>query len=383
MLTPFGRVSMFYALIFMGSSAYTAFWPLWLQSRGLSEGAVGSLIAAAFLARPIFALGVPMFADRFDAPRRTLCAALALVALGTLAQGALSGGAMMIAYAVSAAMIAGVYPLCESLSHATARREGFPYGAARSMGSAAFILANLVCGFMMEAWGVWAPYWWSFVFLVVASADALSFPKPPPAAQKGPGFFKAAFEMLRQPPFPLFALGAAMTQASHALYYAYGSIHWRALGYGEGLIGALWAVGVIGEIAFFLMVDRLAPRLGPTRLLALAATAAILRWSVTAANPPLAILAPLQLLHGFSFGAAHIAAMRFIAGHAPARLAGTLQGFYAALFIAPCMAAASFTAAWLYPRWGAEAYLASMGLGMGGLLVAALLTLRERRPPPV
>ncbi|MDD2869159.1 MFS transporter [Neomegalonema sp.] len=380
MLTPFHRVSAFYAVLFMGSSAQTAFWPLWLQARGLSEAAVGTLIATSFLARPLFTLGTPMIADRFDAPRRTLSFALLGVAAAIMAQGLLSGGAMMVAYVVAAAMLAGVYPLCESLAHAAARREGFLYGVARSFGSAAFILANLVCGFMMEAWGPWAPYFWSLALLGLASAAAVTaFPKPPPAPERPKGFLKEAFALLRRPPFPLFALGAALVQASHAIYYAYGSIHWREIGYGEGVIGTLWALGVMGEILFFLLIDRYSPRSSPAALLALAGAGAALRWGITATNPHLALLGPLQLLHGFSFGAAHIAAMRFIAGHAPARMAGTLQGFYSALFIASCMGAASFGAAWLYPRFGAASYLASMAMGIGGLILAGMLWMRERR----
>ncbi len=380
MLTPFHRVSGFYAVLFMGVSAQTAFWPLWLQSRGLSEAAVGALIAVSFFARPVFALGTPMLADRFDAPRRTLSFAIFCLALAIFAQGLLSGGALMTAYVIAAGMLAGIYPLCEALAHAAARREGFPYGAARSVGSAAFLLANLLCGFMMEAWGPWALYVWSLTLLGLASAAAITaFPKPPPAPEKPKGFLKEAFALLRRPPFPLFALGAALVQSSHALYYAYGSIHWRSIGYSEGVIGTLWALGVAGEILFFLLIDRFSPRSSPTALLALAGAAAALRWGLTASNPPFAALAPLQMLHGFSFGAVHIAVMRFIAGHAPVRMAGTLQGFYAAFFIAACMGAASFAAAWLYPRFGAESYLTSMGLGFAGLAVAGLLWAREGR----
>lgn len=382
MPSPFVRVSGFYALLFLGVAAQTAFWPLWLQARGLSEAAVGSLIAAAFLARPLFALGTPMIADRFDAPRRTLSLAILCMVLGLLAQGALEGRGLMVAYVVSTAFLAGVYPLTEALAHAAARREGFLYGVARSVGSAAFILANLLCGFMMEAWGPWAPYLWSLAILALAAAAVTAFPKPPPTPQRPKGFFKEAFALLRRPPFPLFALGAAMVQGGHAFYYAYGSIHWRSLGFGEGVIGTLWAIGVIGEILFFLLIDRFAPRASPTLLLAAAGAGAALRWGVTALDPPLALLAPLQLLHGLSFGAAHIAAMRFIAGHAPARLAGTLQGFYAAVFIAGCMGAASFAASWLYPTFGAAGYFASMGLGLAGLGVAGLLRLGERGREP-
>ena len=38
---------------------------------------------------------------------------------------------------------------------------------------------------------------------------------------------------------------AALMQGSHAAYYAFGSIHWQALGLSAGVIGLLWAWGVV------------------------------------------------------------------------------------------------------------------------------------------
>jgi MFS1 family protein len=49
----------------------------------------------------------------------------------------------------------------------------------------------------------------------------------------------------------LFLLAASMIQASHALYYTFGTLHWRAQGFADGTIGALWALGVLAEIGLF------------------------------------------------------------------------------------------------------------------------------------
>src|SRR5262249_34141478 len=60
-----------------------------------------------------------------------------------------------------------------------------------------------------------------------------------------------AAKLAHSPSFLLFLLAASMIQASHALYYAFGTLHWRAQGFADGTIGALWALGVIAEIALF------------------------------------------------------------------------------------------------------------------------------------
>ena len=79
-----------------------------------------------------------------------------------------------------------------------------------------------------------------------------------------------AFDLVRAPLFLLFLLAASMVQASHALYYSFGSLHWRAQGIPDGVIGALWSVGVVAEIALFAASGRVIASIGTARLLMLA-----------------------------------------------------------------------------------------------------------------
>ncbi|MFX9093361.1 MFS transporter, partial [Acinetobacter baumannii] len=69
--------------------------------------------------------------------------------------------------------------------------------------------------------------------------------------------------VLSDPRFRIFVLGNGLTQASHALFYVFGSIYWRQAGLSDGFIGFLWAEGVIAEIIFFVYGDRLVRRFGP------------------------------------------------------------------------------------------------------------------------
>ncbi len=51
--------------------------------------------------------------------------------------------------------------------------------------------------------------------------------------------------LLRNPAFLAVALASAMIQSSHALYYGFSTVQWRAAGFDGTLIGALWSVGVV------------------------------------------------------------------------------------------------------------------------------------------
>ena len=77
------------------------------------------------------------------------------------------------------------------------------------------------------------------------------------------------------PRFWIFVATASALQASHQVYYGFGSLYWRSLGFSETTIGWLWAEGVVAEILLFWQGRRLLARLGPAGLMALGGLAGI------------------------------------------------------------------------------------------------------------
>src|SRR3546814_10848843 len=97
------------------------------------------------------------------------------------------------------------------------------------------------------------------------------------------------------------------------------------------MIGLLWAEGVIAEVLLFACGAKVVQRLGPARMLLLGALAGVVRWTLLAASTDLAVLFAAQALHAFTFGAAHLGAIAFIARAAPAGLSATAQTLYTTL----------------------------------------------------
>jgi len=58
-------------------------------------------------------------------------------------------------------------------------------------------------------------------------------------------------KLLTNKPFLLAVLCGGCLQASHAMYYAFGTLSFAAQGYSGGVIGLLWSVGVCAEIVLF------------------------------------------------------------------------------------------------------------------------------------
>ena len=105
-------------------------------------------------------------------------------------------------------------------------------------------------------------------------------------------------ERLRQPRVQAFFASAFLMLFAHAGLYAFLSLYLAQLGYSTTAIGLLWALGVIAEIAFFLVQRRLFERFGVLRLLGASLWVAALRFALIGlAADWLPALVLAQLLH--------------------------------------------------------------------------------------
>jgi PPP family 3-phenylpropionic acid transporter len=168
-----------------------------------------------------------------------------------------------------------------------------------------------------------------------------------------------------------------LIQASHATFYVFSTIDWRAASLDGLSIGALWALGVLAEIVLFAFAGRLPAAVGPAALLGIGAAGGVMRWTVMALDPPTLLLPLLQCLHALSFGATHLGAMGFLARAAPTGLAATAQG-YLAVAVAVAMAVLMMLSGLLYAAHGGLAYAAMALAAAAGGCFALLLPRLEK-----
>ena len=267
----------------------------------------------------------------------------------------------------------------------TGTRSGaLDYGRVRLWGSLSFIVASLGSGLAIGWLGPQSvlPLLLAATALMVLGAHFL--PREPasrglsPAAVLRRPKLADAFELARSPLFLLFLLAASMVQASHALYYSFGTLNWQAQGIPDGAIGALWSVGVVAEIALFAASGRVIAYFGTARLLMLAGLAATLRWGLMAFDPVLWATALLQILHAMSFGAAHLAAIHFMTHAVPEDRAATAQGLYAAVVAGLVLGLVTIACGPLYRTFAGEAYAVMAVLALIGAGSAYVLMRRWR-----
>ncbi|MGY2049969.1 MFS transporter [Methylobacterium sp. JK268] len=334
------RLGLLYAAIFAGIGIAMPFLPLWLASLGLDPGLIG-LLAALPIGVKIGATA-PLMAliDRGLPARRLLVAGslgLGLTYATMPAAAALGWPALAGVIALNAVAGAALVPAVDYLCLAAVRRDPrLAYARIRLGGSLGFLGSSLAGGWLLGLVGERAGVTAFLAGLGLVSAGGAALLVPRGAAASAPPSPEAGAGPARAPRLPaalsLAMASAAITQASHAAVYTFGSIHWAGLGLSPPQIGAAWATGVVAEIAFFALVGRIEGlRDAPFRLLVLGAGTALLRWAglIATARVPEAVL-PLQVLHGLTFGATQLGIMGALAQFAPAGARGRAQGLYAA-----------------------------------------------------
>jgi PPP family 3-phenylpropionic acid transporter len=363
------KLGLFYAAYFFFGGVQLPFFPLWLEARGLDARTIGMVIAVPTLVRIVVTPIVTHAADRHRALKATLSLGSVVGLIGMIAAGLVHHPiAILAAFTLAMMALSPMLSLSDAYALSGLGARGRSYGPVRLWGSVAFIAGNVGAGVLLEAV---APghLIWLIVFalmLVVAAASVLTplergaAPAEVPAARVLPKI------LLRNPAFLAVLLASSMVQGSHALYYGFSTMQWRAEGLDGTLIGLLWGLGVLAEIVLFALSGRLPPWLSPTMLLAIGGLGAIVRWTAMAFDPPTAMLPVLQLLHAASFGAAHLGMMGFLARAVPRELAATAQGF-AATWSGVVNASATFASGFVFAASGSLAYLLMAAMALVGL----------------
>lgn len=361
-VSPAARHALPYATQFFGFGVILPFLPAVLAARGLDAAEVAIVLAVGSATRLVAGPAVGRVADALGAPRLVLAVVSAVAALA--AMGFLWAAGFVLLLAVHAALSAAtapVMPLTDALTIAAARREGFDYGRVRAAGSIAFIAAALLAGQAVAGFGADAAIALMALGFAGTAVAALLLPAaaPRPAGPRGLAGFLAP---LRIPAFRRLLLVSALIQGSHAFYYAFGTLHWQAAGLGEGLIGALWATGVVAEIVLFLWGRGVVARLGPIGLCVAAGVAGVLRWGATALTTDPLLLFPLQVLHAATFGAQHLATMQVLGRVVPPAQAGTAQALHASLGAGLAIGVLTLASGPLFGAFGGGGYWAMAAL---------------------
>lgn len=364
------RLGLFYGTLFGLTGTNLPFFPIWLRAIGLDPSWIGVITSVPSVTRFTVLPLVTGAAERHHALRGTLRLAAFLTVVGFAILGSQQLPlAVLLIYAATCCLWTPMVPLTDAYALHAVVRYGLDYGRLRLWGSVAFVVGALACGFLVDIIAARQLIW---VIVAIAGSGAIASlalqPLDDPA--KGRNVAPGGRALLRDVGFLGIILSAALIQGSHAAYYTFASITWQSHGLGGLTISGLWALGVLAEILVFALSPRFS--LSPAMLMVIGALGAVVRWTITAQEPPLALLAVVQLSHGLTFGMTQVGTMGLLVRHVPVQLTARAQGYFAACSGIVASIATVVSGA-VYARYGQGVYYVMAAMGATGAILMWLV----------
>lgn len=364
------RLAVVYGAVFGLTGISLPYFPVWLKAVGIDVWWIGLITAMPAMTRFTVLPFVTGFAERRRVLRQGIVVLAFLSSLGFIVIGQFDQPLpILLLFILTACVWTPIIPMVDGYALKGVRQYGLDYGPLRLWGSAAFVIGALACGLLIDVIAARHVIW---VIATMALFGALMSLRLQPLGTSAPasGVLMRASALLRQPGFLAIIFTSALVQGSHAVYYSFASITWQNAGLSGLTVSCLWSLGVVAEIVLF----ALSPRFtwSPVWMVAFAALSAALRWVLTAQQPPVPLLAVIQLMHGLSFGLTQIGIVGLLIRHVPSHVMASAQGYLvAASGIA--MSSAMIGSGVLYARYGDGAYytMAVMALVGACLIVSA------------
>lgn len=305
---PYWRLSAYYFSYFAFLGVFVPYFGLYLQSLSFSAWEIGLFMSQMQLMRLFGPYLWGTLADRLG--KRLFV--IRLTSFGTLV--AFSAffwidrfDAYMAAMAILAFFWSASLPLVETLTFDHLRENAARYSRVRLWGSVGFIVAVFACGYLLDFLPMDALLWFTVASLVAIVASSMAVPDAP--MHQSHQASSPLADILAQPGVrALLAAGLCM-QAAHGAMNIFYSIYIAGLGYSKSVVGGLFSLGVVAEIAMFFFMSSVMRRYSLRRILIASFAVAVGRFLLIGwcANLPVQIFA--QTLHSLTFGAFHAASI--------------------------------------------------------------------------
>ena len=364
------KFSLVYFSIFIVIGINAPFFPLWLSSKGFTERHIAIILATSVLTK---LLANPFFAGLGDkyGNRKIPMLYLSFISIIILFSLNIINSLYLIAFMAitSWALFAPLMPLTESLTTTAIKKYNFDYGNTRLWGSVSFIIIAFFGGIIIEKYGLkYVPILMTIgaLFLFLSIIIMPTIPSLP-ARKKF-----STYALLKNRNFFPFLLACGAIQSSHGIYYGFSTIYWKSIGLSETVIGALWAEGVVFEIILLAYFYKFKDYTSPKIFIIIAGVMAIIRWTLMAYADTILFIALIQILHAFTFGLTHLAAINFISEVMPVRAQAKSQALYSAISMGAFLAVSISVSGDLYRIFYDKSFLFSSFLAFSGVIISLI-----------
>ncbi|HDY7818135.1 TPA: 3-phenylpropionate MFS transporter [Vibrio vulnificus] len=369
--SPYGWISQYFLGFFFAYGVYLPFWSLWFKEQGVSSTDIGLLVGIGLATRCVANM---VITPRIHKAEHIMPALrwLSFAALIFVGFHFFTGGRfwlMALATVLFNLCCGPVVPLSDALANYYARLKMLDYGRTRLWGSIAFIAGSTVVGYLIALYGTDMILYTALVGVFISLLLSMRSANVMPVTRSEHHSERPKLtQLLTDGPVVKFLLLAALIQGSHAAYYSFSAIYWQQAGHSEEIIGYLWSLGVVSEVAVFALSKRLFAGWSLRALFVAASIGVMLRWGITASTTLLLGLVLVQLLHGVTFAMAHIAAIQYIQNSEEHKMVA-LQALYNALPLGAFIAAMTAFSGWGFEHWGANVFWVMAAMGLVALFI--------------
>lgn len=313
---PYWRLSGFYFFYFSVVGALIPYWGIYLKSLGYASQDVG-IITAIILATRIIA---PNFwgwlADKTGQRLR-------IIRLGSFLASIIFAGISIDKHYPWLVCVVSCYtffwhavlPQFEVLTLGYLGDNYRRYSQIRLWGSVGFIATVVGLGFIFDHFSIrFLPaFILAFLMLIWLSSVSLQESRSSASKRELTGFLT----LLLNPTMLVFLIASFLLQLSLGPYYTFYTLYLiDVYGYSSTASGLLWALGVVAEVAMFMLMPRVFDRFGLRKLMLWTLLLTLVRWLMIAWGAKwLWVLLMAQLLHAASFAIAHAVAIEIIRVH--------------------------------------------------------------------
>jgi len=363
-------LALFYFTTFAVLGVYLPYFNLYAESLGFDGVQIGILAAAIPLGKvacgPLWAL----LADRIRRRKEIALVGVAgAAAVFSLMLRVDSFGSMCVVLYAYSAFLSPQLPVVEATTLEMVERYRWQYGRIRVWGSLGFIVAAFALGWVFDVVSIRWVLGATLAALLINFLATLAIPATRPAETWRRQDLLPA---VRDRRIVAFLVCGLLMQASHGGYFVFFSIVLEGAGFQRGAIGGLWALGVVAEMVTMVASAWLLRRYGVAAVMTVCLAIAALRWGIYSQTTWLPALLVGQVLHAFTFGAFHVAAVTGTFRLFPERLRSSGQSLFSGFTYGAGNALGFFAAGALY-QWGGARWL--FGTAAAVALVACALSL--------
>ena len=365
------RLASFYFFFFATLGAFVPYWSIYLQSLQFSPSEIGELMAIVMASKMVAPYFLGWLSDHFQKSLFIIQIALVLSVI------TFSGVFVAHSYwwLVLVMMTFGfawnaTLPLFEALTLNHLAGDTHHYSLIRLWGSIGFII--LVAGLpTLIADSEISKLPFIVLGLLIANILVTFFIREK-KHNASPQTVINISSVIKNPVVVGLLLACAFQAISHGAYYTFFSIYLEEHGYSRKMTGWMWAIGVIAEVALFLVMHRLLHRYRASWLFSVALLLTAIRWILLALwveNMPVLIFS--QFLHAASFGLFHAASIYLIHDLFPGRLQMRGQALYAGISFGLGGSLGSLLSGYTWVSLGStETFLLSSALACMGAMIA-------------